>query len=77
MKLSKNNGHKDKSIIKMSPLQSLGMANFAIRDGVCTPFNFIRCLTFWHSSGKESQYLASKTIFIQKPTILMQELQLR
>ena len=53
------------------------MAYFAIWDGVCAPFNFIRCLTFWHSSGKESQYLASKTIFIQKPTILMQQLQLR
>ena len=23
----------------------------------------------WHSSGKVSQYLASKTIFIQKPII--------
>ena len=52
------------------------MAYFEIWDGVCAPFNFIRYLTFWHSSGKESQYLASKTIFIQKPIILMQELQL-
>ena len=23
----------------------------------------------WYSSGKESQYLASKTIFVQKPII--------
>ena len=47
------------------------MAHFAIRHGVCTPFNFIRCLMLWHSSGKESRYLASKIIFIREPIILM------
>ena len=49
------------------------MTQFVIRDGVRTQFHFIPCLMLWDSSEKESQYLTSKTVFIQRPIDLMQE----
>ena len=41
------------------------MTHFVTRHGVRTQYNFTRCLMLWHSSGKESQHLTSKFVFIQ------------